>query len=71
MIEKKRRIFLKKAAYKAPALLLLGTLTRPQSAKADFSGGPPGPPGGGTPYSSVPSSKSASKVMKPRKRLRF
>lgn len=39
-----RREFLKKAAYVAPRLILLGPLVRPQNAAADFSGGPVGPP---------------------------
>lgn len=44
-----RRRFLKKAAYTAPKLVALGYLARPKSVKADFSGGPDGPPGGWTP----------------------
>jgi hypothetical protein len=41
----KRRDFLKKAAYTAPVLLVLGQLAKPTKAQAD-SGGPDGPPGG-------------------------
>jgi len=40
-----RRDFLKKAAYTAPVLLVLGQLAKPTKAQAD-SGGPSGPPGG-------------------------
>ena len=39
-----RRKFLKKAAYAAPTLVVLGQLGKPESAKADF-GGPPSDPG--------------------------
>jgi hypothetical protein len=44
---KARRSFLKKAAYSAPSLLILGQLSKPEPAHADASGGPPPPPGGG------------------------
>lgn len=44
-----RRDFLKKAAYTAPKLVALGYLARPEHSKADFSGGPEGPPGGWNP----------------------
>lgn len=39
-----RRSFLKKAAYTAPALIVMGELVRPKSALANF-GGPPSDPG--------------------------
>ena len=42
----KRREFLKKAAYSAPVLLVLGQLTKPTKAEAD-SGDPTGPPNWG------------------------
>ena len=38
-----RRTFIKKAAYVAPTLLALGTLTRPTDAKAGFGKPPSGP----------------------------
>ena len=41
-----RRKFLKKAAYTAPVLLVLGQLTKPTKAEAD-SGDPTGPPNWG------------------------
>jgi hypothetical protein len=41
-----RRDFLKKAAYSAPVLLLLGQLVKPTKAQAD-SGDPVGPPNWG------------------------
>jgi len=44
-----RRDFLKKAAYTAPKLVALGYLARPEHSRADFSGGPDGPPGGWNP----------------------
>lgn len=40
-----RRIFLKKIAYSAPTIIIIGELLKPQSAHADYSGGPVGPPG--------------------------
>jgi len=42
----KRREFLKKAAYSAPVLLVLGQLAKPTKAQAD-SGDPSGPPNWG------------------------
>ena len=40
--QKKRRDFLKKAAYSAPTLLILGQLAKPERARADSSvSGPP------------------------------
>lgn len=44
-----RRDFLKKAVYTTPKLVALGYLARPENSKADFSGGPDGPPGGWNP----------------------
>ena len=44
--ENKRRTFLKKAAYSAPVLLVLGQLAEPTKAQAD-SGPPAGPPNWG------------------------
>jgi len=38
-----RRSFIKKAAYAAPTLVALGTLTRPTEAKAGFGKPPSGP----------------------------
>ena len=38
-----RRTFIKKAAYVAPTLLVLGSLTRPTDAKAGFGKPPSGP----------------------------
>ena len=38
-----RRLFIKKAAYAAPTLLALGSLTRPTDAKAGFGKPPSGP----------------------------
>jgi len=38
-----RRTFIKKAAYAAPTLLALGSLTRPTDAKAGFGKPPSGP----------------------------
>jgi hypothetical protein len=43
MMQKDRRDFLKKAAYTAPALIILGQLVKPESANAGF-GGPPSDP---------------------------
>ena len=42
----KRREFLKKSAYSAPVLLVLGQLAKPTKAQAD-SGDPSGPPNWG------------------------
>ena len=42
-MQKERRSFFKKAVYVAPALIVLGQLVKPQSARADF-GGPPSDP---------------------------
>ncbi len=44
--QESRRTFIKKAVYVAPTLIVLGTLTRPTDAKADF-GPPPSAPGPG------------------------
>ena len=49
---KTRRAFMKKVAYVAPTLIVLGHLTHPTSAEAEFDGPPGGPsgnPGGGGP----------------------
>ena len=46
LIDTNRRKILKKAAYTAPKLVVLGLLTRSPNALADRSGGPVGPPGG-------------------------
>ena len=48
-LEKERRIFLKKAIYVAPTLIVLGHLSHPTPTKAEFGvpGGPSGSPGGG------------------------
>jgi len=43
--ENKRRIFLKKLAYRAPVLIVLGQLAKPTQLKAGASQPPP-PPGG-------------------------
>ena len=42
-VQTDRRSFIKKAAYVAPTLLALGTLTRPTDAKAGFGKPPSGP----------------------------
>lgn len=42
-----RRAFLKKAAYSAPVLMVLGQLAKPTTIHADGTGGPDGPPGDG------------------------
>lgn len=44
-VEKKRRSFLKKAVYSAPKLVILGYLSRPTSASAEYvnEGVPPWP----------------------------
>ena len=39
-----RRDFLKKAAYTAPGLMILGQLSRPARSSADDFGGPPSDP---------------------------
>jgi hypothetical protein len=44
-----RRHFLKKAVYKAPAIIALGHLTRPTNARADGSGAINNDPNLGTP----------------------
>ncbi len=59
-----RRGFLKKAAYTAPVFVPLGHLALPESAYADGSGGPPGPPGGFLAPASSTTSPSASKSKK-------
>ncbi len=60
-----RRGFLKKAAYTAPVFVSLGHLALPESAYADGSGGPPGPPGDFlSPASSM--SSAHSKISKKR-----
>ncbi|WP_169308528.1 hypothetical protein [Nitratifractor salsuginis] len=41
-----RRNFLKKAAYSAPSIMVLGSLAKPTRAKADQFGGPPSDPSG-------------------------
>ena len=43
-MQKERRNFLKKTAYAAPSLIVLGQLARPNRAKADL-GPPPSAPG--------------------------
>ncbi len=45
-IEKPRREFIKKAAYRAPVFTILGKLMTPTKARAD-TGSPDGPPGWG------------------------
>ena len=45
LVEKERRSFLKKAAYVAPTLIILGQLSHPTSVKAEFGGPPDGPSG--------------------------
>ncbi len=45
---KSRRSFIKKVAYVAPTLISLGYLKHPTPTKADFGGGPPDGPSGGT-----------------------
>jgi len=45
MMQKDRRDFLKKVAYTAPALIILGQLVKPESANAGFSGPPSDPRG--------------------------
>jgi len=62
---KSRRGFIKKAIYKTPILLILGSMNN-SVLYADASGGPDGPPGG---FSTRSLKKATSK--KPRKRLRF
>jgi hypothetical protein len=44
-----RRGFLKKAAYSAPVLMLMGQLVKPVDVHADGTGGPEGPPNGWNP----------------------
>jgi hypothetical protein len=66
-----RRNFLKKAVYHTPVLYTLGSLIKPISLSADFSGGPPGPPGGFPFFSNSSDSKKTQKVPKKRKVLRF
>jgi hypothetical protein len=61
-----RRDFIKKALYKAPTLIVLGQFVTPNEVNADFSGGPPGPPGGGKPFGKSSSSKTTK-----RKKLKF
>jgi hypothetical protein len=66
-----RRIFLKRAVYQTPVLYALGNLVKPSLLHADFSGGPPGPPGG-TPFSSTTStSAGSSKAPQKRRTLKF
>jgi len=48
-IKKERRTFLKKAAYKAPALMVLGALAKPTAATAASVPNPPGSKGFGQP----------------------
>jgi len=43
-IKKDRRTFLKKIAYNAPKIIILGQLSIPVGSLADGSGGPPPPP---------------------------
>ncbi|SFV66211.1 hypothetical protein MNB_SV-3-640 [hydrothermal vent metagenome] len=45
-IEKERRVFLKKAVYATPTLIVMGQLTHPTRAKAwgEDPGGPPSKP---------------------------
>lgn len=44
-IQKERRSFLKKTAYTAPTLMIMGQLARPTSSSAGF-GNPPDDPSG-------------------------
>ncbi|MCF6205424.1 MAG: hypothetical protein L3J47_00830 [Sulfurovum sp.] len=39
-----RRDFLKKVAYSAPVLIVMGQLAKPEKVHADGTGGPGGPP---------------------------
>jgi len=43
-LKKSRRVFLKKIAYNAPKIIVLGQLSIPVTGLADGSGGPPPPP---------------------------
>jgi hypothetical protein len=70
-VKLKRRTFLKRAVYQAPVLYVLGHLVKPSLVYADFSGGPPGPPGG-TPFSSTSStSPGSSTAPQKRRTLKF
>lgn len=44
-----RRSFLKRSAYSAPVLMVMGQLARPTRVHADASGGPEEPPTGWNP----------------------
>lgn len=44
-----RRSFLKRSAYSAPVLMVMGQLAKPTLTHADGTGGPEGPPGGWNP----------------------
>jgi|GEM_PF-3043025 len=72
-MKRDRRKFLKKALYHTPVLVLLGELGRPKTLWADFSGGPPGPPGGGSPFGSAnqQTSPTGRSLLQPRRQLRF
>lgn len=56
-----RRKFLKKAVYSPPVLSLLGSLVLPVDSMADSSGGPVGPPGGGSPYGTSSTTTSSKR----------
>jgi hypothetical protein len=67
-----RRCFLKKALYHTPVLYTLGHLVRPSPVHADGTGGPDGPPGGGSPFLIESNTQnSAPSAPKKRKTLRF
>ena len=48
--ETDRRAFIKKVAYTAPKLIVLGYLAESEKVHADGTGGPSGPPGGWNPW---------------------
>jgi hypothetical protein len=70
-MQRSRRNFLKKTVYKAPVLMLLGTLKRPKNARADHSGGPPGPPGDWNINGAEVKRNRSSSPVKIRKQLKF
>ena len=48
--ENSRRKFIKKVAYTAPKLIVLGYLSKADVVHADGTGGPDGPPDGWNPW---------------------
>ena len=50
-VETDRRAFIKKLAYSAPKLVVLGYLSKNTQVHADGTGGPDGPPTGWNPWS--------------------